>query len=155
MPAVTITVDDLRPFAPDIDEAKALAMIDDALALAARVAPCILSADFEHGAAAKAVLRGALLRWNDTGTGAVTSQTAGPFSQTIDTRQQRRPLFWPSEIEQLQELCGGSESSGAFSLDTAPALGGGHAETCSVFFGATYCSCGAVLTGGYPLWEVP
>lgn len=152
MAAVSITVDDLRPFAPGIDEAKALAMIEDALALAARVAPCILTDAFEHDGAAKAILRGAILRWNDTGTGAVTQQAAGPFSQTIDTRQDRKSLFWPSEIKQLQELCG-SESSEAFAIDTVSAMpAASHADTCALWFGATYCSCGAILTGDYPLW---
>lgn len=105
MPAVTIEPSDLTPFAT-IDPVKAQAMIDDALALAARVAPCILADDFEHAAAAKAILRGAILRWNDAGSGALQAQTAGPFGQTLDTRVQRKSMFWPSDIEDLQGLCG-------------------------------------------------
>jgi hypothetical protein len=101
---VSLEPSDLTPFAT-IDEAKAQAMIDDALALAARVAPCILTDTFEYAAAAKAILRGAILRWNDSGSGALQAQTAGPFGQTLDTRQVRKGMFWPSEIEQLQELC--------------------------------------------------
>ena len=121
MAAVTLTPADLVPFA-SIDDAKAQAMIDDALALAARVAPCILTDTFEHDAAARAILRGAVLRWNEAGTGAMQSQTAGPFSQTLDTRQQRRGMFWPSEIQQLQELCRDGDVTGqAFSIDTTPA----------------------------------
>ncbi|MGX6513026.1 hypothetical protein [Rhodococcus sp. SJ-2] len=116
---VSITLDDLRPFTPTIDEAKALAMIDDALALAVVVAPCILDDTFEHPGAAKAILRGAILRWNDAGNGAIVSQAAGPFSQTVDTSQPRRGLFWPSEIKQLQELCSNGKS-GAFAIDTLP-----------------------------------
>lgn len=121
MAAVTLTPDDLAPFAT-IEAAKAQAMIDDALALAARVAPCITSADFAHEAAARAILRGAILRWNEAGTGAMQQQTSGPFSHTIDTRQQRRGMFWPSEISQLQELCRDGDPTGqAFSVDTTPA----------------------------------
>lgn len=105
MAAVSLELSDLAPFAA-IDATKAQAMIDDALALAARVAPCILTAEFEYAAAAKAILRGAILRWNDSGSGALQAQTAGPFGQTLDTRQVRKGMFWPSEIEQLQELCG-------------------------------------------------
>lgn len=123
MAAVSLTPDDLTPFA-SIDEVKAQAMIDDALALAARVAPCILEATFEHDAAAKAILRGAVLRWNDAGTGAYQQQTAGPFGVTMDTRQQRRGMFWPSEIEALQGLCNTEHASGAFSLDQVPAAAG-------------------------------
>lgn len=121
MPAVTLTPADLAPFAT-IDTAKAQAMIDDALALAARVAPCITSADFEYDAAAKAILRGAILRWNDAGNGALSQQGAGPFQMTVDTRQPRRGMFWPSEIQQLQELCRDGDPQGqAFTIDTTPA----------------------------------
>lgn len=151
MAAVAITVDDLLPFAPNIDEAKAEAMIEDALALAAVVAPCILDPAFENPGAAKAILRGAVLRWNESGSGAIVSQAAGPFSQTVDTSNPRKSLFWPSEIEQLQKLC--SLKSGAFAVDTIPGVGIVHADICSLNFGATYCSCGAWLTGGEPLWE--
>lgn len=157
MAAVTLVPADLNLFA-SIDDAKAQAMIDTALARAARVAPCIrdetLSAD--NSEAAKGVIRDAILRWNDGGSGALQSQTAGPFSQSVDTRQQRRSLFWPSEIEELQAICAdhrGDESSGAFAVDTAPTTGATiHADTCSLNFGATYCSCGAVLTGLYALY---
>ena len=152
MAAVNLTTDDLLPFAT-IDEAKAQAMIDDAMALAARVAPCILTADFQYGAAAKAILRGAILRWNDSGSGALSAQAAGPFSQTLDTRQQRRGMFWPSEIEQLQDLCKGDETSGAFAVDTLAATSPiVHADSCALNFGGLYCSCGAVLTQGFPLY---
>ncbi|MDV6291503.1 hypothetical protein [Rhodococcus aetherivorans] len=120
MAAVTLTVDDLIPFTPDIDPGKATAMIDDALALAAVVAPCILEDTFTAAGAAKAIIRGAVLRWHDAGAGAIVSQSAGPFAQTIDTSTARRGMFWPSEITQLQKLCQ-TGSSGAFTIDTVPA----------------------------------
>jgi hypothetical protein len=119
--ATTLALSDLTPFA-DIPDEKALAMIDDALALAARVAPCILENTFEFDAAARAILRGAILRWNEAGTGAMQQQNAGPFGMQIDTRQQRRGMFWPSEITQLQELCRDGDLQGqAFTIDTMPA----------------------------------
>jgi hypothetical protein len=120
MTAVTLSPSDLDAFA-SIDPVKANAMIEDALALAERVAPCIVSADFAYPKAAKAILRGAILRWHEAGTGATVQQSAGPFAQSIDTKQQRRSMFWPQEIEQLQDLCKGVEVSGAFSVDTVPA----------------------------------
>lgn len=95
---------DLDPFA-SVDAAKAEAMIEDAEAMAVLVAPCITDDTFAYEAAVKAILRGAILRWNDAGTGALQAQTAGPFGQTLDTRQERKAMFWPSEIEQLQNLC--------------------------------------------------
>jgi hypothetical protein len=99
-----LTPDDLDPFA-SIDLSKADAMIEDAEAMAVLVAPCITANGFAQMAAVKAILRGAILRWNDAGSGALQAQNAGPFGQTLDTRQERKAMFWPSEIEQLQNLC--------------------------------------------------
>lgn len=152
MPAVTLTLDDLAPFAT-IPEAKALAMIDDVLALAARVAPCILLDDFANAGAAKAILRSAVLRWHDAGSGAATQQTAGPFS--VSTSVARTSMFWPSEITNLQGLCkAGDDNGGAYAIDTLPGRSPMHVDICSLNFGALYCSCGASLTGSYPLWEI-
>lgn len=126
MVAVTISPDDLTPFA-DIGVTKAQAMINDAMALAARVAPCILEDDFTYPEAALAILRGAILRWNDAGTGALQAETAGPFGQTLDTRQQRRGMFWPSEITDLARLCADTVEGGkAFEVDLAPASSDGY-----------------------------
>lgn len=153
MAAVTLEPSDLTPFA-SIDPVKAQAMIDDALAVAAIYAPCILADDFAFEAAAKAILRGAILRWHEAGSGATVTQTAGPFGQTIDTKQQRRSMFWPSEIDQLRDLCQGNETSGAFAIDALTSMTGVvHADTCALNFGAAYCSCGAVLTQNLPLYE--
>ena len=123
MSAVSLTPDDLSPFA-EIDSVKAQAMIDDALALAARVAPCILDADFDAPDAARAILRGAILRWNDSGTGAFSQQSAGPYQVSVDTRQARRSMFWPSEISALAALCANSRTGKAFEVDTMPADAG-------------------------------
>lgn len=146
---------DLAAFA-EIDVAKAAAMIDDATATAVLAAPCLSNETTltpAQIAAVKAVLRGAVLRWNDAGSGVLTQQGAGPFQQSIDTRQARRGMFWPSEISQLQAICKGEETSGAFAIDTAVSMQGlVHADTCALNFGAVYCSCGAVLTASLPLY---
>ena len=125
MTAVSITVADLQPFSPNIDVTKAQAMIDDALALAARVAPCINDDAFAYPDAAKAIIRGAILRWDEAGSGAAVQQSAGPFGQTIDTRQQRRGMFWPSEINDLTALCSSSSTSYTTSL-AGPDAGAGY-----------------------------
>lgn len=150
---------DLDPFA-QIDSAKAFEMIADAEAIATLAAPCLATPDTLtdlQTSAVRAVLRGAILRWNEAGTGALTqtNQSAGPWAvgQSYDTRQQRRAMFWPSEITQLQNICGGTDSSGAFSVDTVPACTLVHADICAANFGAAYCSCGATLTGSFPLYE--
>jgi hypothetical protein len=153
--AVVFVPADLEPFAT-IEAAKAQAMIDDALALAARIAPCINDEDFAYPGAALAILRSAVLRWNDAGTGAVQTYQVGQVSQGFDNRTPRKSLFWPSEIEALQELCQGDITPGtAFDVDTVGCVGMGHSEVCALYFGADYCSCGAVLTAGlYPLYEL-
>lgn len=155
MPAVIITPADLAPFA-EISEDKALAMIVDALAMAKLIAPCITDDDFAHADAAKAVIRGAILRWDESGAGGRTqvTDTVGPFAHSEAYQQpSRRALFWPSEIDQLRKLCSDPESSGAWGYDAIGCVGPQHADVCSVNFGANYCSCGAILTGALPLWE--
>lgn len=103
-----LTVDDLAPFGVS-DSEMALAMIADAEAVALRLAPCLAAPSPELMAAAKAILRRAVLRWYESGSaGSQTSlqQTAGPFSH--NTTQQisgSRGLFFPSEIADLQALC--------------------------------------------------
>lgn len=160
-----ITPSDLAPFAT-IPVAKASAMIDDAEAMAILTAPCLpdlnttpdgeapsdLVRRMAKLAALKAILRSAILRWFDSGSGAIQSQTAGPFGQVLDTRVQRKAMFWPSEIEQLQGLCQSSESGKAFAVDTVGTTTY-HLPWCSLSMGALYCSCGSVLTGGAPLYE--
>lgn len=150
-----IGVDDLTPFA-DVDKVKAQAMIDDAIARAKLAAPCIIDPTFEHRDVVKSILRGALLRWIEAGSGAVTTHSTGtgPFanSTTIDNRQQRRGMFWPSEIDDLRSLCETTKKQ-AYSIDTAPPLGGGHLLWCARSFGANYCSCGADINNGTPLYE--
>jgi hypothetical protein len=99
------------------------------------------------------VLIGAVKRWAEASSGALSSQTAGPFGQVIDTRQRTGFNLWPSEIKVLQEICSTGEIAGAFSLDVAPPNTGAHAPWCSLAFGATYCSCGYDIAG-FPLYEV-
>jgi hypothetical protein len=150
-----LTIDDLLPFA-EIDAEKAEAMIDDATAMSMLVAPCLgtdpttLTASQQQ--AVKAILRGAVLRWHETGTGALQSESIGGYSYTLDNRQARKSLFWPSEITQLRGICQSDAPTGAFSIDTTCTTVT-HADICALNFGALYCSCGAVLTGGWPLYE--
>jgi hypothetical protein len=116
-----LTVDDLALFA-EIDEEKAEAMISGAVAMAAIVAPCLDDPDAltpKQLAAAQMIIRDAVLRWADSGSGAATTQTAGPFGVTYDTRTPRKTLFWPSEITALQRVCR-SGTGGMFNVGTAP-----------------------------------
>jgi hypothetical protein len=44
-------------------------------------------------------------------------------------------MFWPSEIEQLQDLCKGPEVSGAFSVDTVGTTFGWYGYPSAVMAG--------------------
>lgn len=142
-----LSTDDLTPFAT-IDTDRADAMVADAIAMACLSAPCLADTSGLTAvqlAAAKAILRAAVLRWHEMGaaSGAVSSQTAGPFSMAIDTRMQRRALFWPSEVVELQRIC--PNTSGAFSIDTAaPSPMLFHATFCNWSNGEGWCTCGAI-----------
>jgi hypothetical protein len=162
-----IAAEDLAPFAV-IDAAKAAAMVSDSEAMAVLVAPCLSALTTVPAgetpedqvtreaklAAVKAILRGAILRWNEAGAGAVTQRQVGPFGQSIDTRTTRKAMFWPSEIEQLQSLCAGGDTGKAFALDVVSISDANHAPWCALLLGATYCSCGADIAG-YPIFEAP
>ena len=156
-----LTPTDLAPFA-DIDEAKATAMIEDVEARARQAAPCISDPEFladeDRTAAVRSVLRQAVLRWNDAGSGVFTQMGAGPFQGSTDTRAERKPLLWPSEIADLRDLCsqfaGDGVSDHAFSVRPQAASGDPHQPWCAIHFRAGYCSCGADLTDyQYPLYE--
>lgn len=156
---------DLEPFAT-IAPAKAAAMVDDAEGMAVLTAPCLpdllVVPDGETPAdlarrtaklsALKGILRAAILRWQEAGTGTVQTEIAGPFSKTTQY-QGRRGMFWPSEIEQLQSLCASGSTGKAFAVDVHSTTGlTGHAPWCDLFFGGLDCSCGYTLTG-YPIYE--
>ncbi len=129
-------------------------MLAGANAKALRVAPCLVDGTDAARDEARLVLLGALKRWAEAGAGSVQTQQAGPFSQTLDTRQRTGYSLWPSEIETLQSLCADGSTGKVFAVDTAPSSGSAHMPWCALAFGALYCSCGADLTGGqYPLYE--
>lgn len=127
-----LTPADLAPFA-DIDAAKAAAMIEDVEARARQAAPCISTPEFladdDRMAAVRSVVRQAVLRWNDAGTGVFTQMGAGPYQASTDNRQERKALLWPSEISDLRDICAdfnGRASTGrAFEVDTMPSDAGG------------------------------
>ena len=101
----------------------------------------------------KSVLRAAILRWNDTGSGGVVQQTAGPFSQTVDNRSNKYGRFWPSELDQLRAVCTAAVGGKAFSLSQV-STSSAHLAWCSYLLGATYCSCGADIAL-VPIYELP
>lgn len=114
-----LTVSDLAAFVPNVDPAKAQEMIDDASALAAVEAPGILAVGFAYGDAVKAILRRAVVRWLESGSGARQSVQVGQISTTYDNTQQPRGLFLPSELAQLKAL--GAAPSASYTISLAGA----------------------------------
>jgi len=142
-----INQEDLAPFA-DIDALKAQMMIDDAEAMAVLAAPGLATIGDEAIPSVRAVLRGALIRWHEAGSGALSQAQTDAVTQAFAPR---RSMFWPSEVDQLRSICASTEAGKAFSVDTAPPLGG-HSVICSVYFGGA-CSCGADIAYE-PIYEV-
>ena len=154
---------DLAAFADDIPEAKALAMIADATAMANRVAPCLsdeAGLNLGQVGAVKAILRRAILRWHDVGSGAVTQVSSGPFQQSMDTsKAASKSLFWPSEVTDLQDICrevtnAAEADRQVFTVNTGGRRAGAHSPLCDLYFGGLDCSCGSSLNAFRgPLWS--
>lgn len=117
--AVYITIDDVRPFIVSGNDEAIQALIDGTLARAAMLAPCLAVGDLDANveAAAKDILVQVITRAVETGTGQVTTMSAGGFSQSVDTTQRRVTRFRPDEIRELQQLCG-IRRGGAFTITT-------------------------------------
>lgn len=75
-----------------------------------------------------------------TGPFSYTERPTNPHGDFYLTRQERRALG-----EGRQVAFGAQVASREFTPS--------HRPWCSLAFGATYCSCGASLTGEGPLWE--
>lgn len=111
---LTLEWEEVAPLVPNISPEKGKILVEDITARAKNLVPELsdkLSDD--QRAVAKAVLRKALVRWADSGTGGITtrSQTAGPY-QTSETYEARgdRPLFYDSEIAELRAIFFDGES---------------------------------------------
>lgn len=121
-----VTPADVAVFAPGIGDEKAAAMIRSITARAVAIAPCIagdgLSPD--QAETVRAIILDAVTRWAETGSGEVTTQTAGPFTQRVEPRSDRRGAFLQSEFNDLQGVCAAIDGArdGAFSI----MLGGGR-----------------------------
>jgi hypothetical protein len=75
------------------------------------------------------------------------SETTGPFQTSFKPSDSN--LFLRKD--ERKALGGGGK---AFSVDVAGCRDHAHHRPwCSLRMGAVYCSCGADLTGGEPLWE--
>jgi len=164
MPDSPLTWEDLKVFEPDIPEELANAMVATVWSRAQKLAPCLTAVDPDPNPlddavdleTVKDILRSAVLRWNDSGSGAVTSRTAGDYSENFASSG--GGLFRPGEIADLRTLCGGRAGQKASTISTTPSYDTftQHAAWCSAAFGGSWCDCGADLSfDGYPLWTRP
>lgn len=164
MPDSPLTWEDLKVFEPDIPEDLANAMIATVWSRAQKLATCLTAVtpdpnpldDDVDRETVKDILRSAVLRWNDSGSGAVTSRTAGDYSENF--AHSGGGLFRPGEIADLRSLCGARAGQKASTILTSPSYDPfvEHAAWCSVSFGGTFCDCGAELSfNGLPLWTRP
>lgn len=79
--------------------------------------------------------------------------TSGPFTEntTFGGDNPGRLVLTSDQLALLQGVRGASGK--AFNIDTSPDSSAViHSDTCSLRFGGKYCSCGAILTRGYPLY---
>ena len=128
-------------------------MIDDAIGTAFIHAPCILDEDFDPAKrkAAKAIIRGAILRWNKAGTGAVKTQQSMSYSQTIDDRKPRKVMFSVGNRRAQAAVWTDDDEGGAFSSTCCRPKRSSTPKPVGLLGGG--CSCGAILTRGLPLWD--
>ena len=168
MPA-PVTWDDLKVFDPDIEEPVANAMIASVWARAVKLAPCLKTKEwsetdtddaYEDTQFVKDILRRTILRWSDSGSGAVTQRSAGEYGESLS--EYSGGLFRPDEVRDLQNLCAESaHAQKATTILTDPTAGTWeivHADWCSMstLFGGNICECGAELSNdGRPLWVHP
>lgn len=113
---------DLAASLPDVDATRLDEVIADAEAFAKVKAPGIkteaFQSDADKMAVVKAVLRSAIVYHVETADGRVQTQTAGPFSQTNDTRSPRSSVILsPAQIDTLRELTRGTVAvSGVYTV---------------------------------------
>lgn len=83
----------------------------------------------------------------------ISSITIGSYSESRDGKSIGVYLTDGEKAIVVAAAGGMAGSSGIFSIDTVSTTFA-HADICALNFGAIYCSCGAILTGSYPLYEV-
>jgi len=102
-----LTVEDFRLSLPDTPDEELQILIEDAEALAALYAPCITSPTFKQTAAAKAIIRKAVIydvKAQEEGNN-IAKESTGPYSVDYATPTRSGALFSKAQIEALKALC--------------------------------------------------
>lgn len=96
-----------------------------------------------------AMVKRAMLAGTDQAVAASIQQTAGPYSQSTTFANPTGDLYLTSGERRMLK---GSPQQ-AFTVSMASGYGRAHAISCSLRFGATYCSCGSDIAG-FPIYGV-
>lgn len=112
---IPLLVADLQKFDDTISSAAGEDMLATAWARAIDAAPCLGDEEAEplsdvEVQIVRDVLRSAVLRWHDRGSGAHSQRTAGEYGETL--RAGDTNLFRPNEIRDLHKVCGTSRRRG-------------------------------------------
>ena len=102
-----LTVEDIRPSLPDTPDEELETLIEDAEAIAALYAPCITSPVFKQKAAARAIIRKAIVydvQSQEEGNN-VARETTGPYGVEYRTPTRSGTFFSKQQIEALKALC--------------------------------------------------
>lgn len=97
-----------------------------------------------------AMVKRSMLAGTDQAVAASIQQTAGPYSQSTTYANPTGDLYLTSGERRM--LKGSPQQAFTVSMSSGPEIGT-HAISCSLRFGATYCSCGSVLAG-FPIYGV-
>lgn len=149
------TVDELKARWPDFPvgaEPHAETLLEDASQFILDVCPSAADASesTRRRVVCSVVRRSMQSDQNDMGGMSNMSMTSGPFSVQQTAANPNGDFFL---TKQEKFALGGGGRQKAFGVKVASAASVCHRPWCSLMFGATYCSCGADLTLGEPLWE--
>ncbi len=109
----------------ELEPERLVILIEDAETFATMAAPPLAAPDAlteQQRAQARTILRRAVVRESDSGTGAKVQEVAGPYSYSVDTRTAGRVSFLTDEEEDaLRGVVGLVKSTQAFNTDVTPA----------------------------------
>lgn len=91
-------------------------VIEDAEALALLYAPCIANPQFNNIAAAKAIIRKAVIYDYEASSARRQTEQTGPYSITNFAPTRSGTFYSPSQIEALKALCKQPPLAGAYSV---------------------------------------
>ena len=114
----------------ELDPERLVILIDDAETFATMptVAPALANPESlttQQRTQVKTILRRAVVRESDSGTGAKVQEAAGPYSYTVDTSRANSVSFLTEEEEDaLRVIVGLVKSNQAFNTDVTPTWAG-------------------------------